>query len=85
MNGFCITRNNFQILMDVIITNPTHTNSVQHASMTTSHATTIAAQNEAQSYTEQMLKIDFIPFAIETQGCPHPCFNSFLTSCYMFV
>jgi hypothetical protein len=31
-----------------------------------------------QSYIKQ---IDFIPLAIETYGCFHPCFHSFFTSC----
>ncbi len=39
------------------------------------------AQDKAQSYTKQVSKNDFIPFAIETYGCLHPCFDSFVTSC----
>jgi hypothetical protein len=78
-----ITRNNFQTLMDIVIVDSTCTNSMQCVSMTTLHA--IAAQDKAQSYTEQAPKNDFIPFAIKTYDCLHPCFDSFLTSCYMLV
>jgi hypothetical protein len=47
-----IIRDNFRTLADVVIANPTCPNLVQHASMTTLHATTIVVQNKPQSYTK---------------------------------
>jgi glutaminase len=44
------------------------------------HATIVVAQDKAQSYIERTLGNDFIPLAIETYGCLHPHFDSFLTS-----
>jgi hypothetical protein len=80
-----ITKDNFQTLMDVVIADLTRTNLMQCVSMTTLHVTTIVTQDKARSYTEQAPKDDFIPFAIETYDCFHPCFDSFPTSCYMFI
>jgi hypothetical protein len=37
----------------------------------------MVAQEKTQSYVEQMLGDDFIPFAIETYGCFHFHFDSF--------
>jgi len=48
--------------------------------MMTAHAMTIPIQDKARSYTERTLGYDFIPFAIKTYGCLHPCFDSFFTS-----
>jgi hypothetical protein len=72
--------NNFCTLADVVITNPTHTNLVQCASMTRLHIVTIVVQNKAWSYKEQTLGDDFIPLAIETYDYLHPRFDSFFTS-----
>jgi hypothetical protein len=76
-----ITRDNFRTLADVVIVDLTHPNLVQCASTTIVHAATIVAQNRAWSYKEQVLEDDSIPIAIETYGCLHLCFDSFLTSC----
>jgi hypothetical protein len=69
-----ITKDNFHTLVDVVIVDLIHINLVQYALTTIMHATIIAAQNKAQSYTEQTPGDDFIPFAIETYGCFHPRF-----------
>jgi len=42
-----ITKDIFQTFVDVIIVNLTHTNLVQHALTTTTHPTTVIAQNKA--------------------------------------
>ncbi len=76
-----ITRDNFRTLANVVITNPTHINLVQCASMTIVDAVIVIAQDKARSYIERAPRDDFIPLAIETYRCFHPCFNSFLTSC----
>ncbi len=76
-----ITRNNFQTLTNIVIANPTHTNLVQHTSTTIVHATIVVTQDKTQSYTERMPRDDFIPLAIETYGCLHPRFDSFLIIC----
>jgi len=55
-----ITRDIFRILVDVVIVNLTHTNLVQHA-LTTTHPTTVIAQNKAWSYIERTQGNDFIP------------------------
>jgi hypothetical protein len=75
-----ITRDGFQTLVDIVITNSTHTNWVQHAWTTTINATIVSARNKAQSYTECMLEDDFMPLAIETYGSFHPHFDSFFIS-----
>jgi hypothetical protein len=59
----------------------THIDLVQQASMTTTHQVTVVAQDKAWSYTKWMSRNDFIPLAIETYDCFHPCFNYFLSSC----
>ncbi len=56
-----ITKDIFQTFVDVIIVNLTHTNLVQHALTTTTHPTTIIAQNKAWSYIERTQENDFIP------------------------
>jgi hypothetical protein len=76
-----ITKDNFQTLADVVIADLTRPNLVQRASMMTTHASTIVARNKAQSYIERALEGDFIPLAIETYDCLHPCFDSFFTFC----
>ncbi len=60
-----ITRDDFWTWVDVVIANPTHTNLVQCPSTTTTHVTTFAIQNKAQSYIKRTLGDDFIPFAID--------------------
>jgi len=67
--------------MDVIIVNSTHINMVQQTSTTITHASMMAAQKKTQSYFEQTLGDDFIPFAIKTYRCFHYHFDSFLTVC----
>jgi hypothetical protein len=47
-----ITRNDFCTLMDIVIVNPTHIDIEQRASMTTSHATMMDAQEKTQAYTK---------------------------------
>ncbi len=76
-----ITRNDFWTLANVVIADLTCANFVQHVLMIITHATTIAIQNKAQFYTKQTLGDDFIPLAIKTYGCFHPCFDSFFISC----
>jgi hypothetical protein len=76
-----ININGFQTLMDVIITDPIPTNMVQQTSTTTTHATMMAVQKKTRSYVKQTLGDDFIPLAIETYGCLHSHFDSFLTVC----
>jgi len=49
--------------------------------MMTTHAITIVAQDKTWSYIEWRLRNDFIPLAIETNGCFHPRFDSFFISC----
>ncbi len=75
-----ITRDDFRTLTKIVIANLIHTSLVQNASMTTMHATKKIVQNKAQSYTERTPRDDFIPLTIETYGCLHPHFDSFLTS-----
>jgi hypothetical protein len=41
-----ITKNNFHILIDLVITDPTHTYMVQQTLMATTHATTMVAQEK---------------------------------------
>jgi hypothetical protein len=72
-----ITRDGFQTLVDIIITDPTRTNLVQCASTTTTHVATIVAQNKTRSYIKRTPRNDFIPFAIKTYGCFHLYFYSF--------
>jgi hypothetical protein len=76
-----ITRNNFQTLVSIIIINPTCTNLVQCASTMIAHVATVATQDNARSYTQQVQGNDFIPLTIETYDCFHPHFDSFFTSC----
>ncbi len=56
--------------MDVVIINSTCTNMVQWTSMMTTHVVMMATQEKAQSYVERAPSNDFIPFDIETYGCP---------------
>jgi hypothetical protein len=48
--NICINRDNFQTLVDVVITNPTCPHMVLHASSTIAHATTVATQEKTCSY-----------------------------------
>ncbi len=75
-----ITIDCFRTLANVVIADVIHTDSVQHVMMTT-HASRVVAQDKARSYIERTPGDDFIPLAIETHGCLHPHFDSFLTSC----
>jgi hypothetical protein len=43
---------------------------VQWTSMMTTHVVMMATQEKAQSYVERAPSNDFIPFDIETYGCP---------------
>jgi hypothetical protein len=56
-----ITKDIFQTFVDIIIVNLTHTNLMQHALTTTTHPTTVIAQNKAWSYIERTQENDFIP------------------------
>jgi hypothetical protein len=47
----------------------------------TTHATTMVTQEKKTSYAEQTPDDDFIPLAIETYGCFHFRFDSFLITC----
>jgi hypothetical protein len=76
-----ITRDSFWTLMDIIIDDLTHTDMVQQISMMTTHVAMMVTQEKTQSYVKQTLGDDFIPLAIETYGCFHSCFDSFLTTC----
>ncbi len=71
----------FWTLANKVITNSTRIDLVQCALIMTTHVMTIATQDKAWSYIEQMPWIDFIPLTIETYNCFHPCFDSFLTFC----
>jgi hypothetical protein len=70
-----ITRNDFWILVDVIITNLILTDLVQHVLIMITHVTIVVAQNKARSYIEWVLGNNFIPFAIETYDCLYLCFD----------
>jgi len=76
-----ITKNSFWTLTNVVIINATCTNLVQRVSTMTMHAKIVATQDKVRSYTKWMLRNDFIPLAIETYGCLHFHFDSFLISC----
>jgi hypothetical protein len=49
-----ITKKKIQTLVDVFIASSTHTNFVQHALTTTTHATIVVVQNKTQCYTTRM-------------------------------
>jgi hypothetical protein len=65
----------------MIIVDPIRTNMVQRASTTTTHAMMMTIQEKTRSYVKQTLGNNFIPLAIDTYGCFHSCFDSFLTIC----
>jgi hypothetical protein len=44
------------------------------------HAAMMATLEKTRSYIAQALGDDFIPLVIETYGCFHSCFDSFLTA-----
>jgi hypothetical protein len=75
-----IIKNNFHTLMDIIIIDPTRIDMVQQTS-TTTRVMTMVAQENTRSYIEQAPSDDFIPFVIETYGCLHSHFDSFLIDC----
>jgi len=54
---------------------------VQRTSTIVTHLTMMVVQKETRSYAKRALGDDFIPLAIETYGCFHYCFDSFLTAC----
>jgi hypothetical protein len=54
---------------------------VQRTSTMTTHATTMVAQEKTQSYAKWAPSNDFIPFTIETYGCLHSHFHSFIIAC----
>jgi hypothetical protein len=58
-----ITKDNFWTLMDIVITNTTHTYIVQWMS-TTTHATIMVVQKKTQSYVEWTSCDDFIPLSM---------------------
>jgi hypothetical protein len=62
--------------MDIIIDDSTHIDMVQQTSMMITHAVMMATQEKTRSYAKQTIGNDFIPFAIETYGCFHSCFDS---------
>jgi len=76
-----ITRYGFWTLMDVIIVDPTCINMVQWTLTMITHATLMDAEEKTWSYVKRTLSKDFIPLAIETYGCFHFHFNSFLITC----
>jgi hypothetical protein len=76
-----ITKNGFQTLMDVIITNPIYIDMVQQTLTTTIHVVMMVAQENTRSYVERALGNDFIPLSIETYGCLHSHHDSFFTTC----
>jgi hypothetical protein len=76
-----ITKDKFQILMDVVIIDPIHIDLVQWTSTMIIHVTMMSAQEKTWSYTGRALGNDFIPLVIETYECFHFCFDSFLTAC----
>jgi hypothetical protein len=76
-----ITRDGFWTLVDVVIVDSTCIDLVLHVLMMITHATIVAIQDKTRSYTKHSPRNDFNPFAIETYGCLHPCFDSIFTSC----
>ncbi len=75
-----ITRYSFWTLTNIAIVDSTCPNLVHRALTITLHATTIATQDKAWSYTKQALKDDFIPLTIKTYGCLHLRLDSFFIS-----
>jgi hypothetical protein len=76
-----ITRNDFWTLANVVIATLICKDLVQHALLIIAHAITIVVQNKIRFYIYQTARNNFIPLAIETYDCFHPCFDSFFTSC----
>ncbi len=76
-----IIKDNFQTMADIVIADPTCLDLVKHASTMTMHVTIVTIQDKARSYTKWAPRDDFIPLAIETYGCLHPRFDSFLIIC----
>jgi hypothetical protein len=75
------TKNSFQTLADVVITDSIHRHLVQHALTTIMHATIVVIQNKTRCYPKRMPWNDFIPLAIKTYDCCHLCFDSGFTTC----
>ncbi len=63
----------------ILIVDLTPTNMVQRTLIMTSHVAMMVAQEKIIN--EQTLGNDFILIAIETYGCLHSHFDSFLTTC----
>jgi len=76
-----ITKDNFWIVMDIVIADSICTNMVQQTSMMTTHVVMMVVHEKTRSYTEQAPSNDFIPLAIETYGCFHFHFYSYLIVC----
>jgi hypothetical protein len=71
--------------MNVVITNPTHPNTVQSALSMTAHATIVVIQEKTRSYMEHASRNDFIPLAIEIYGCFHSYLNLFFIYCVQAI
>ncbi len=80
-NGYPYHKNNFWILMNVIIVDLTRTNMVQQTLIMTKHVMKLVAQNKTQSHIKQALGDDFIPCAIEMYGHFHFHFDYFFIAC----
>jgi hypothetical protein len=76
-----ITKDDFWILMDIVIADLIHTDMVQWTSMMTSHVAMMVVQEKTWSYVKRTPSDDFIPFDIERYGCFHSCFDSLLIAC----
>jgi hypothetical protein len=64
INGICI-------LVNVIITNPTHANLVLQVVFSQGMDVAIATQAKVVSYHDQHLEDDFIPLIVKIFGCLH--------------
>jgi hypothetical protein len=61
-----ITRDSFQTLANVVIIDSTRPNLVEHVFTIITHATIVAAQDKAQSYTKRTPRDDFIPLPLRS-------------------
>jgi hypothetical protein len=64
--------------MDVVIVDWICTYMVQRASTMTTHVVMMVVQEKTRSYTKRAPSVDVILLVIETYGCFHSCFDSFL-------
>jgi len=76
-----ITKDGFQTLMDIVIVDLIRRNMVLQTSTTITHAMMMVVQKKTRSYVDRTPNDDFIPLVIETYGCFHFHFDSFLTAC----